>query len=369
MPQTAVITLASPGADTGPLFDLRSNANSYATIFDSGVPKTSLVTGYVSTSVPDAATIIRVQSTGTCTSYVDLPISGLPVTTTTSTTTTSTTTTTTAIPCECYTVTYTGPPPTGGYIGITNFSYVDCSGLTVNSSVGDDLGFPLSRNVCVQLGTIPTVTGGDELASVEPSVIDCCLPCVAVSFSYNASDYLAACAGTFVTYYLEPSTSALWLGGSGGCYGTNAPIGYYSDGTDFYYYDGDILNMGGSCSGPVNGIVSVYARNSVTSSIGVEIGYSTDSGATWTLIGGTGNLTTTLALRGSFVAIGGSTVLIGVRRTSTGTALGFNDAPATNTYPYCGWSPANALFIFDINGDISVDLKVNITGGIPIACS
>lgn len=367
MPQTAVITLASPGADTGPLFDLRSNADSYATIFDPGVPKTSLVTGYVSTSVPDAATIIRVQSTGTCTSYVDLPISGIPATTTTSTTTTSTTTTTTAIPCECYLVSYY--PPSGPYIGITNFSYVNCSGVTVNSDVGDGIDFfPTSRNVCVQLGTVPITTGGDNTASIGLSVIDCCLPCVAVSFSYDASDYLAACAGTFVTYYLEPSTSALWLGGSGGCYGTNAPIGYYSDGTDFYYYDGDILNMGGSCSGPVNGIVSVYARNSVSSSIGVEIGYSTDSGATWTLIGGSGSLSNVLALRGSFIAIGGSTVLIGVRRTSTGTALGFNDAPGSSTYPYCGWSPTNALFIVGINGDIAVDLKVNITGGIPVGC-
>lgn len=88
MSQTAIITLLSPGADTGPLFDLRSDADSYATIFESGVVKSSLLTGYTSVLVPNGATIIRVQSAGTtCTSYVDLPISGLPAPTTTTTTT------------------------------------------------------------------------------------------------------------------------------------------------------------------------------------------------------------------------------------------------------------------------------------------
>lgn len=82
MAQTVLITLTTAGTDTGP-FDLYSDADGYTTPFEVGVSKTSLVAGYTSTMVPDAATIIRVQSTITCLNYVDLTI----VTTTTTTTT------------------------------------------------------------------------------------------------------------------------------------------------------------------------------------------------------------------------------------------------------------------------------------------
>jgi hypothetical protein len=82
MPQTVLITLTTAGADTGP-FDLYSDADSYVTPFENNVPKSSLVSGYTSTLVPDLATIIRVQSDGTCTNFIDLGI----VTTTTTTTT------------------------------------------------------------------------------------------------------------------------------------------------------------------------------------------------------------------------------------------------------------------------------------------
>ena len=74
MAKTVNIKLSSStGSSTGPTFDLFSDANSYASAFESGVSKTTLmgVGGYTSTVVPDAATIIRVKSTGTCTTYDD----------------------------------------------------------------------------------------------------------------------------------------------------------------------------------------------------------------------------------------------------------------------------------------------------------
>jgi hypothetical protein len=86
---TVTITITSPGADTGP-FDLYHNLNGFSTAFETSVPKSSLTSGYLSNLVPDGATIIRVQSTGTCTNYIDLAISGVPATTTTTTTTTTT---------------------------------------------------------------------------------------------------------------------------------------------------------------------------------------------------------------------------------------------------------------------------------------
>lgn len=85
---TSLITLTSPGASSGP-FDLLSDANGFSSAFESSVPKSSLTSGYTSNLVPDGTTIIRVQSTGTCTNYIDLAVSGIPATTTTTTTTTA----------------------------------------------------------------------------------------------------------------------------------------------------------------------------------------------------------------------------------------------------------------------------------------
>jgi hypothetical protein len=366
---TATITLPSPGTDTGP-FDLKSNVDSYASIFDPGVPRSSFLTGYTSNVVPDGTTIIRVQSSNLlCNNYIDLAISGLPpatTTTTTSTTTTSTTTTTTSLPYAQYQVEYY--PPSGMLTGITYFSYVDCSGVTVNSNVGNESPFPPSRQVCARVGTV-TLTGGDNTATIIEGFPDCCVSsCTAVSYSYDATSYITACSGgMYGDYYLDTLTLALWNDNlSGTCSGTNAAIGYYSDGTDFYYYDGDMLNLGGSCAPLSPGDVTVFARNTVTSGIDVEIGYSINYGFWFTL--SSGDLTTTLTSKGTISAPGGANVRIGVRRADTATALGFNDAPSTSTYPYCGWN-SNPYVISEINGNVTVNLKVNINGGTPSGCS
>jgi hypothetical protein len=89
MAKSAIITLTTAGADTGP-FNLLSDADSYVTPFETNVAKSSLITGYTSNLIPDAATVVRVQSTsGLCTNFINLTY---PTTTTTSTTTTTTTT-------------------------------------------------------------------------------------------------------------------------------------------------------------------------------------------------------------------------------------------------------------------------------------
>ena len=86
MAQTVLITLTTAGLDTGP-FNLYSDADAYITPFEIGVSKAALVSGYTSTVVPDAATIIRVDSTGVCTNFIDLTINVVPPPTTTTTTT------------------------------------------------------------------------------------------------------------------------------------------------------------------------------------------------------------------------------------------------------------------------------------------
>lgn len=81
---SAVITLTTAGADTGP-FNLYSDLDGFITPFETGVGKAALEAGYLSSLIPDGSTIIRVKSTSLfCNNYIDL---SLPITTTTTTTT------------------------------------------------------------------------------------------------------------------------------------------------------------------------------------------------------------------------------------------------------------------------------------------
>lgn len=131
MAQTVLITLTIAGTDTGP-FSLYSDADGFVIPFETSVSKATLQSGYVSTSVPNPATIIKVVSLGTCTNSIFLPISGSSVTTTTtssttsstSSSTTSTTSTATVLPCNCYQIQDAEAP--GGATG----SYTDCDGVS-----------------------------------------------------------------------------------------------------------------------------------------------------------------------------------------------------------------------------------------------
>lgn len=119
-----LITLSTAGASTGPTFNLYSDVDTYAAPFETGVAKSALLAGYTSTVVPNAATMIRVQSVGACTNYGLFAIAGVTTTTTTTsggggTTTTTTTagggtttTTTTATPTTTTTTTGGGPTTT-----------------------------------------------------------------------------------------------------------------------------------------------------------------------------------------------------------------------------------------------------------------
>jgi len=81
---TITITLTTAGTDTGP-FNLFSDVDGYTTAFVSGVSKSALVAGYTTTLAPVGTTIVRVQSTGLCSNYIDI-ILELPTTTTTTST-------------------------------------------------------------------------------------------------------------------------------------------------------------------------------------------------------------------------------------------------------------------------------------------
>lgn len=89
---TVLVTLTLAGSDTGP-FNLYSDVDGYTTPLATGVAKASLEAGYSLTGVPDAASVIRATSTGTCTNYLDMYLTGGTTTTSTSSSTTSTSTT------------------------------------------------------------------------------------------------------------------------------------------------------------------------------------------------------------------------------------------------------------------------------------
>ena len=94
MSKSVIITLTTAGADTGP-FDIYGNHDNYNAAIVTNIAKSSLLSGYTCSIVPDAATILRVKSNnGSCTNYINLNIP-VPSTTTTTTTAAVTTTTTT----------------------------------------------------------------------------------------------------------------------------------------------------------------------------------------------------------------------------------------------------------------------------------
>jgi len=80
------ITLTTYGGNTGPTFDLYTNADNYTTPFATDIDKANLISGYVGT-VDSSATVVRCKSKGTCTNYIDMSISGIPGVTPTPTTT------------------------------------------------------------------------------------------------------------------------------------------------------------------------------------------------------------------------------------------------------------------------------------------
>ena len=101
---TVTITLTAYGSNTGP-FDLYSDVTGSFVLFESGVAKNDLITGYTTALVPDWTNTIQIRSTGVCTNYINVSVIPYTTTTSTSSTTTAPTTTTTttlALTQYCY---------------------------------------------------------------------------------------------------------------------------------------------------------------------------------------------------------------------------------------------------------------------------
>lgn len=108
MAQTVVITLTSYGADVGPLFNLYSTNQAGVTTgpFQTGLSLIQLTSGYTATNVPDDCVQVQIASTGVCTSYTSIPITGIPTPTPTPTVAPTPTPTPTPTPNYTNTLTY-----------------------------------------------------------------------------------------------------------------------------------------------------------------------------------------------------------------------------------------------------------------------
>jgi hypothetical protein len=164
MAKSAIITLTTAGTDTGP-FNLLSDVDSYATPFETNVAKSSLIAGYTTNLIPDAATIIRVQSSSSlCTNFINLTYPTISTTTTTTTTTapttSTTTTTTTAAPTTSTTTTTTTTAPTTSTTTTTTTEAPTTSTTTTTSTTSTTTtSTPVTRNVTGVGGSASDILG------------------------------------------------------------------------------------------------------------------------------------------------------------------------------------------------------------------
>ena len=201
---TILITLVLPtGGDAGP-FNLYSNTDGYVAPFATNISASALIAGYIAINVPEGTTVIRVQSVGVCTNFVNVSVNVLPTTTTTSsssttststtagptttttsssststsstststsTSTSSTTTTTTTCACVNFDVVI-GPIDIAA--SIVDVQYVNCAGDTTTTSSDVVTTF----SICVQSGTVPLIYRETPPTSVVDSSVtitsECC---------------------------------------------------------------------------------------------------------------------------------------------------------------------------------------------------
>ena len=159
---TVLVTLTLAGTDVGP-FNLFSNVDGYTTPLATGVSRAALLAGYSLTGVPDTATVIRAQSTGTCTNYLDMYLSGGTTTTTTSTSSTTSTSTTLIPPIECYGYEVCADDGSGDRDAFP-FTYIDCNGISRESSVVNTR----CREICAQRDSVDSSSGAVFITEIGP---------------------------------------------------------------------------------------------------------------------------------------------------------------------------------------------------------
>jgi hypothetical protein len=264
-----LITLTTAGADTGP-FNLYSNTDSYVTAFQTNIAKSLLVAGYTSTVVPAGTTTVRVKSTGLCTTYVDLFITG-PSTTTTTTTApigptttttttaggpTTTTTTTTAAPsdqwyqltdCDTLAVDYSAMYPSSGTQFVLNQRVIDLAStiwkvtqIYTSSPGGSGLFIgPTGFTGCPGDPTTTTTTSTSTSTSSTTTTTTTATPTTTTTTTLVYYAFSLTAGGIDSATACADSSAAITLYGSNISFLSNAT--FYNDYTLLSPYDGSNL--------------------------------------------------------------------------------------------------------------------------------
>lgn len=149
MCKSVLITISYFGSSTDNYFSLYSNVDSYAVPFQTGVTKTSLLTGHTSHQVPDSATTIKVKpELGNCISLFSEPIN-IPSPTPTPT---ATPTPTPATPTPTPTPTGTPTPTPTATPTPTPLPYVS-SNLELYLDAGVPASYPTTGSTWLDLTT------------------------------------------------------------------------------------------------------------------------------------------------------------------------------------------------------------------------
>lgn len=191
---SVTITLTTAGSATGP-FDLYSNLDGYTTAFETSVSKSSLVAGYLSTVVPTGTSTIRVTSTGACTNYIDIPVTGITTSTTTSTTTSPPTTTTTSTTTSTTTATMVslgvnGKKSSGA--GGTLYMWYSTDGGTTWTILNGGTNSGVLNTTCTPLGTTASYPLGTVFTIMMSDISG---PALSTNYSVNVSEG-GSCPGT-----------------------------------------------------------------------------------------------------------------------------------------------------------------------------
>jgi peroxiredoxin len=246
---TLLLTLSTAGGDTGP-FNLYSNVDGFTSAFEVGVAKIDLLMGYISYTVPDGTTVIRVMSDSVCKNYIDLIVNVTTTSTTTDPPIPPPPTTTTKIPCFCYNLTG---------VGEYEVDWIDCDGVPQNFKLSN-----FDENICAQQNSFIysdgdgslTVTGGTLPCASD---LDCTttttttpIPSYSFELVYDDTSCANACAGLVTTTYYsaDPVLGAASVLYTDSGLTTPAVNGYYSDLSDcFTVIDGiGTIDSVSSCS-------------------------------------------------------------------------------------------------------------------------
>ena len=165
-----LITLTTAGIDTGP-FNLYSNTDSYVTAFETNIAKSLLVAGYTSTVVPAGTTYVRVKSTGLCTNYIDIYVTGSGTTTTTTTAPVGPTTTTTTTPYVGPSTTTTTTTSGGGTTTTTTTSGGPTTTTTTTPYVGPSTTTTTTTGIAYNYYALEPCSGGPSISVRTTSTI------------------------------------------------------------------------------------------------------------------------------------------------------------------------------------------------------